>query len=276
MTLPMSLVMSVIVCTLLVVVETTFALVGSSSSSSSSGHHWTAKSMTDTVIEQSRKTVSMTTDSIMNDTRTGYNNQQYMHDPLLALAAIPSLSSPVMSMPSHSPPLRQVHPISSMKELLAIMNGKLHVDRSDTTNYDNQLTVIKYYADYCKLCQRASIQMKRLVNEFPTTVKFAKVEQATLTEPTIDTLHALGVTKFPFIQIYRHGQCVASFSTGPSHMFRKRVLDTVRLCLERSPDNWQDFYNEFATPIQENANTRQRLLADIMQQQQQQAPNMGP
>jgi hypothetical protein len=284
----------------MVVVNTSFALIGCSS------HPFTASYITNMVFDERYKastlSTSMTADSITNYTRIDYNNiiketnpdhnvvkttmttsfQQQRHNQSLPFEATPSPSaSPLMkttpftaSDTTISPPQRQhhqqqqqVHPISSMDELLAIMNGKLHPD-DDTTEINNQLIVIKYYADYCKLCQRASMQMKRLVTEFPTTVRFAKIEQAKLTPPSGDTLRKLGVTKFPFIQIYRHGQCVASFSTGPSHMFRKRVQDTVKLCLERSPDAWQSFYEEFATPIQENANIRERLLTDIMQQRQ--------
>jgi Thioredoxin len=210
----------------------------------------------------------MTTD-LINDTTIEHNPMKSYQDSLVfgethdqSTAAFPPPNStaakpaPPRSTVADSQQQQQVvHPISSMEELLSIMDG--HRNQAK-----DQLTVIKYYADYCKLCQRAGIQMKRLVTEFPT-VDFTKIEQKALTQPSADTLRALGVTKFPWIQIYRGGQCVASFSTGPSHMFMKRVRDTVTLCLERSPEAWQEFGNEFATPMEENAATRQRLRTEL-------------
>ena len=155
--------------------------------------------------------------------------------------------------------------LTSMEELLDVMDGK-KTTATTTTSKDNQFTVIKYYADYCRLCQRASIQLKKLSNEYPN-VDFVKIEQATLPKPSADTLRALGVTKFPFIQIYSaEGKLVASFSTGPSHMFMKKVRDTIQLCLDRSTEEWNDFLTEFDIPIQDNINIRNQFRNDNQEQ----------
>ncbi|KAG7354216.1 thioredoxin [Nitzschia inconspicua] len=179
-------------------------------------------------------------------------SQHEIPPPPITITAIPEPATST-TIGSQQQQKQQVHSITSMQELISVMNGQRNL-------HDDQLTVIKFYADYCKLCQRAGIQMKRLVTEFPT-VDFTKIEQNTLTAPAADTLRALGVTKFPWVQIYRHGNCVASFSTGPSHMFMKRVRDTVTMCLERSPEAWQEFEQEFASNMAENAATRQKLMA---------------
>mmetsp|Transcript_20255 Transcript_20255/g.36555 ORF Transcript_20255/g.36555 Transcript_20255/m.36555 type:complete len:259 (-) Transcript_20255:310-1086(-) len=144
----------------------------------------------------------------------------------------------------------QVAEIASMQELLDTMNGQGHDD--------DGLTLVKYYANYCKICQRASIQLKKVAKEYPN-VQFAKVEQGVMTQPSAETLRTLGVRKFPFVQIYRGGKCVASFSTGPSHIFVKKVRDTLDMCLDRTPEDWDAFVNQFYAEIEENTQARRSL-----------------
>lgn len=127
----------------------------------------------------------------------------------------------------------------------------------DQTNDGDELLVVKYYASYCKLCQRASINYKKIASghqENKSPVRFAKIE-ASLLPP--DLWKKMGVTKLPFIQIFRHGRCVASFSTGPSHMFTPKVRDTLKTCLNRSGQEWQLFESQFAEQIQENIQARE-------------------
>lgn len=137
--------------------------------------------------------------------------------------------------------------LESTEALTEFMNG----------SGGDELTVIKYHAHYCKICQRAGIQLKKVASEFPD-VRFGKVESMVFPD-SANTLRSLGVSKFPFVQIYRHGECVASFSTGPSHMFVKRVRDTIGDCQRRSPEEWQHFTTEFANEIASNHEARQAL-----------------
>jgi thioredoxin-like negative regulator of GroEL len=123
---------------------------------------------------------------------------------------------------------------------------------------NQEFVVIKYYAHYCKICQRAGMQFKKIATEYPN-VSFGKVESMVFPD-SANTLRSLGVSKFPFVQIYRNGQCVASFSTGPSHLFVKKVRDTIDTCLKRSPDEWDAFLSEFANEIESNRQAREELL----------------
>jgi thiol-disulfide isomerase/thioredoxin len=201
----------------------------------------------------------------------------------------------------------QVTTITSIDQLLTVMDDGNDYSSSNNKNNNNndddnddsisssndRFVVIKYYASYCKICQRAGIQLKKIATEYPPTiVQFAKIEASVLgsissgtshdrqppppqqqqhqsvpatttsstsTSTSADVLRTLGVTKFPFVQIYRNGFCVASFSTGPSHLFVKRVRDTINLCLERTPDIWTEYRAEFDDEIQSNRKARQSL-----------------
>lgn len=172
-----------------------------------------------------------------------------------------SLSDESSTLPKRETNLVQI--ITSVPELLTSMQGG-----DDSSSKD--LTIIKYHASYCKVCQRSGIQYKKLATEYPD-VHFAKVEHQVLPHPT-PMLKSLGVTKFPFIQFYRHGKCVASFSTGPSHLFVKMVRDTLQACRKRTDEEWQAFEEQFSKEIQDNIHARKALqnLESIQPQYQQQ------
>ncbi|MGK3750763.1 MAG: thiol-disulfide isomerase/thioredoxin [Bacillariaceae sp.] len=156
---------------------------------------------------------------------------------------------------------------STMQELLDAMNN---IDNNIDNNNDNDsiknnikssgMSLILYHASYCKICQRAGMQLIRASKEYPS-VKFAKIEASIFPDPATPKLKSLGVTKFPFIQIYRYGKCVASFSTGPTHMFMRRVRDTLDLCLERDEECWNNFVTEFSNEIESNQLSRNNLLS---------------
>lgn len=140
----------------------------------------------------------------------------------------------------------------SMEDLLSVMDGP--VDNSHPAG----MTLILFHAHYCKICQRATMQLTRASKEYPS-VGFCKAESRIVPKPVADNLRLLGVTKFPFVQIYRGGNCVASFSTGPTHLFLRKVRETLDLCLDRDKDAWEGFYNEFATEIDANRDARRKL-----------------
>ena len=149
---------------------------------------------------------------------------------------------------------------NSIEELLALMDGS----NTSGDDYNSEssiatLTLVLFHAKYCKICQRATMQLTRAAKEYPS-VKFAKVEAQVFPEPSAENLRSLGVTKFPFVQIYRsNGDCVASFSTGPTHMFLRKVRETVDLCLERDENCWNEFGRDFASEIQANRDSRMKL-----------------
>jgi len=137
-----------------------------------------------------------------------------------------------------------------------------YLDALDDNEHDDELLVVKYFASYCKVCQRASFKYKKIaVERQDQPVRFAKLE---CTRLHADTLRNLGLSKFPFVQIFRHGACVASFSTGPIHMFNGKVRDTVDMCLARSDAEWHAFEEQFSTEIQANRDARQELWKNLL------------
>ena len=120
--------------------------------------------------------------------------------------------------PTGHKPKSLVATAESMDDLLALMDGS-----DDDGKPATALTLLLFHAHYCKICQRATMQLPRVAKEYPS-VKFAKVEARVFPEPSADNLRSLGVSKFPFVQIFKGGDCVASFSTGaglPDKRFSK-------------------------------------------------------
>ena len=58
-----------------------------------------------------------------------------------------------------------------------------------------------------------------------------------------------GVKKFPYLQIYRNVECVASFSTGPAHNFRTTVGKTIQDKLSNT--DWEKLRSDFTKEIAE-------------------------
>jgi len=144
--------------------------------------------------------------------------------------------------------------VETMEELLAIMDG----EHDASAGKESSLSLILFHAHYCKICQRATMQLTRAAKDYPS-VHFAKVEAKVFPEPAGDNLRMLGVSKFPFVQIYRKRDCVASFSTGPTHMFLRKVRETLDMCIERDTDSWEQFSNEFSNEIEANRDARRSL-----------------
>lgn len=168
------------------------------------------------------------------------------------------------------PPVKRANPaaakrkgpvttVESVEELLAAMDCQGNTN--DNTN-ESDMTLILFHAHYCKICQRATMQMTKAAREYPS-VNFAKAEAKVIPEPAADNLRTLGISKFPFVQIYRRGACVASFSTGPTHMFMRKIRGTLDLCLERDEDCWDNFSKDFAAEIQGNRDAREQLRPEL-------------
>ena len=61
----------------------------------------------------------------------------------------------------------------------------------------------------------------------------------------------LGIKKFPFVQMYRNAECVASFGTGPAHNFQKSVGGTLDDKLAMTEEEWEKFRSDFKNEIAE-------------------------
>jgi len=138
--------------------------------------------------------------------------------------------------------------LTTKREFLSFIdNINLH---NNDNNRNNEFQMIKYYASYCKVCQRIKPLYKRIANsEIAANVSFGSVEVSVIGDtPTLETL---GLTKLPFIQIYQNKKCVASFSTGgQTYTFKKQIKSTLSSCKERSPEEWHEFLTTYQTDIE--------------------------
>ena len=181
--------------------------------------------------------------------------------------SVPSIEEPTVQNTRTTTATGEVNLISSMGELFDFIDSDSQ--QAQTLSSPPKLKIVKYYASYCKICQRAGIQLKGIAKDYATNgqpVEFAKVEAQVFNPEPSDKLKALGVSKFPFVQIYRGGLCVASFSTGPTHMFKKRVLETIDTCLSRSDTEWNQFAQEFHKEIESNSQARNELSLQVRNQ----------
>ena len=79
----------------------------------------------------------------------------------------------------------------------------------------------------------------------PVPIKFISVEATA--NPKI--IEQVGIKLFPYIQIYRNSECVASFRTGPAHNFQRMVGDTDEQKLNTEVSEWNAFSSEFKNEI---------------------------
>jgi thiol-disulfide isomerase/thioredoxin len=173
---------------------------------------------------------------------------------------VPEIPEVINFLPTSSMTITTKEAPSSIKrtnsvKLLTTTRDLLNVMQGDASS--DKLVVVKFYAHYCKICQRAGIQLKKVAGEYPD-IDFCKVECLVIPD-TANTLRSLGVTRFPFVQIYRQGQCVASFATGPSHLFVKRIRATLDECQKRTESEWDPFVETISSEIQSNLRVRKNL-----------------
>jgi len=168
----------------------------------------------------------------------------------------PSASSSVeMESSLHPDQQNQSHvtELRSPEEFLSFVDG----------HEKDALCVVKFYANYCRVCKRTKQTFRRMAHlrSNDTSLKFAVVEIAAMGGPAVKSL---GVNLTPFVQIYRNGLCVASFSTGPAHNFRVKAGSTLDLCTERTPADWETFERDFETQIQLNRKAVDALYESIV------------
>ncbi len=129
--------------------------------------------------------------------------------------------------------------IHNLQSLDDFMN---YIDSSPT----DSLAVIKFYAKSCPLCKRIELKYKKMSRFYQNApIQFAEIEKTAHPElfPT------LGVDTYPFIQIYRNGQCVAAHGTESDKTFEPIVHDTIQRELSMTPDDWNAFLTAFEAPI---------------------------
>jgi hypothetical protein len=131
----------------------------------------------------------------------------------------------------------------------------------NTLEHQDGIVVVLYAASFCKLCQRATVVYKQIASKrkpVDPRLTFYRIE---VTPNDGRFMRPLHIQRFPYIQIFFQRNCVASFSTGPAHQFRKKVEDTLDVCSKRTAEDWIVVQEEFREEIQEN----RRVRSDLMQ-----------
>ena len=111
----------------------------------------------------------------------------------------------------------------------------------------DSLSVVKFYANSCPMCKRIELKYKKMARVYQNEpIQFAEIEK---------TAHSglfptLGVETYPYIQIYRNGQCVAAHGCESDKIFEPMVNDTIQRELQMTTDDWNSFLTAFAGPIQ--------------------------
>jgi thiol-disulfide isomerase/thioredoxin len=110
----------------------------------------------------------------------------------------------------------------------------------------DSLVAVKFYGKSCPLCKRVALKYKKIARFYAKApIRFAEIEK-TVHSQLFDTLE---ITTFPYLQIYRNGQCIASHGTESETMFERIVNDTIQNFLMMQSDHWESFLTSFAEPI---------------------------
>lgn len=127
----------------------------------------------------------------------------------------------------------------------------------------NDLTVVLFFAHYCKTCHRTIVPFKQLANDSEPGVTFVRFETSALSPKQF---FSLGIDRVPFLQIYRNGICVASFSatqrmssTSTKIVMRPRLLENISACQSRSMLDWSSFRQTFDKEIEANKAARAKI-----------------
>lgn len=87
---------------------------------------------------------------------------------------------------------------------------------------DDQLTVVKFYASWCKACAKFDVKYKKLAHEEGDRVRFAECEFGANRQ----MCNSLGVTRFPYVHIHK-GKAgkIGDFQCGASKF--QQLVDKV-------------------------------------------------
>ena len=163
------------------------------------------------------------------------------------------------SSPQQTPFQTPVQTFTTIAECLDAMD-RITPDAVET---ETSMTVVLFFAHYCKLCHQANIPYKRMAyknsQEESQRVRFTRFETSAMSPRQ---LKLLGVTKVPFLQIYRNGDCVASFST--KWKLGESLRDALSIIEKRNAEDWNQFFHQFAGEIADNKAARTRLRVEVL------------
>jgi len=135
----------------------------------------------------------------------------------------------------------------------------------------NDLTIVLFFAHYCKTCQRAFVPYKQLANAASNNTRFVRFETSSLTPKQF---RSMGIDRVPFLQIYRNGICVSSFSatqkisrTSSKIVLRHRLAEQIEAYQTRSLTQWSAFRDQNDREIQANKVARAKIRAAMVSPQ---------
>jgi len=163
-----------------------------------------------------------------------------------------------------------LHPIPQQRTFQTSVKTHTNVidllDEIDTAP-SNILSVVLFFANYCKMCQQAIIPFKQVANDMAERVRFIRYETSALSPKEFKSM---GIDKLPFLQIYRNGICVASFSatqkiskTSRKMVLRPRLLEHIDTCERRSLADWSTFRDCYDKEIEANKAARAKIREAI-------------
>ena len=127
----------------------------------------------------------------------------------------------------------------------------------------NELTVVLFFAHYCKTCHRTIVPFKQLANDSVPGVTFVRFETSALSPKQFSSL---GIDRVPFLHLYRNWICVASFSatqkmslTSTKIVLRPRLLENILICQNRSMLDWSSFRKTYNKEIEANKAARTKI-----------------
>jgi len=157
-------------------------------------------------------------------------------------------------MPQYANNGGPVTPVHSIGEFLDLVEN----------TRENELVIVKVHAKWCRVCARAILKYKKMAQKYSSTatntvpIKFISVEASSNKK----IIEELGIRKFPYIQIYRNRECVASFGTGPVHNFERMTGSTIEQKLNTTEEQWDAFRSEFKDQIASNLQNLDALRLD--------------
>jgi len=166
------------------------------------------------------------------------------------------LANNVVDQAQPQPPKTKIDSLTSLDTFL---------DYIDNAPRDS-LVAVKFYGKSCPLCKRVALKYKKMAKIYSQApIAFAEIEK-TVHPNLFDTLQ---VTTFPYLQIYRNGQCIASHGTESAPRFESIVHDTIQQFLRmQANDDWDSFLSAFAGLIQkstENLQTARDMRARMQE-----------
>jgi thiol-disulfide isomerase/thioredoxin len=146
-------------------------------------------------------------------------------------------------------PSKNLRPLHETGPVTAIRGTRQFLNTIENAPKDG-LVVIKFHAKYCKICARVTLKFKKMAHQLSNEgtqvpITFAGIEH---TENSV-LCSALGVKKFPYLMMFRNMECVASFSTGPAHNFRRAVGGTIKDRLATTDTEWEKIRSDLAEEI---------------------------